>query len=84
MRRLFEMRLLRFTDGCGRRFSAFVALDDEQWAEFARNGGSDLTPYRQDIILLVDGHDPTVKDHQDATAFFKNRYASISPHPGSG
>ncbi len=74
-----ELKLIRFNDGKGQPFSAFIAMTEDQWATFNQQETKNLKLFEDSILLLVEGHMPSGKDQADAQIAFKNRYASITP-----
>ncbi len=73
----------KFFDDKGKPYTAFIGIADRKWEEFQRAGASNLEPLKENIILLVEGHEPTSHDQESAKRMFANLYHSVTPDPRS-
>jgi hypothetical protein len=74
-----ELRVVKCKSG-GRPKTLFIALTDEELGTFIASGG-EIEPIRKHILLVVDGHAPSPRDHADAQQAFAQCYTET--HTGS-
>jgi hypothetical protein len=77
-----SLQMHKFIDGNDKPYTAFIGISDRQWDEFVKAGATNLEPLKENIILLVEGHEPTAQDEQSAKRMFANLYNSVTPDHG--
>lgn len=76
-----ELRVIRAANQDGTLFTMFVALTDTELNNFLESGG-EVAAIKKHILLVVDGHTPSQRDHEDAQGAFAQCYGDrYYPHP---
>jgi hypothetical protein len=60
----------------GQPYTAFAALDDNQWSDVIEVGSGDLSAYRKHVIDVVPGHAPSEEIKVAARRMFLRLYGS--------
>lgn len=76
-----NLRIIKYHNGEGKPFTAFVALTHDQLVDFLSDENGNLEPYRQHVLLIVEGHNPSAKEHRDADHAFNHLYGSTAIEP---
>ena len=73
------LRQHKFISGNNKNYTAFIAATDTEWDKFKVGGSTNLEPFKEAIILLIEGHESSPKDQSDAKRMFANLYGSVTP-----
>lgn len=71
-----KLRIIKYLDGDDQPYTAFVALDDDQWADVIAEGNGDLSAYPNQVIYVSHGHAPYEDEKFGARQAFAQMYGS--------
>ena len=68
-----KLRMVEYNNN-GSPYTAFVALNDDEYGDVMAAGTGNLTDYKDKILLVVDGHSPDEKLIQGVRDAFRRIY----------